>query len=170
MEKQTVKVHIKVGDMELSYEGDSSFLTGGIETLLSAMGEIYAKAPDLSTTAPNIATESHAPIAAGGAAGIKLSTNSIANHYGAKSASDLALCAIIQLQLVQGVSECSRDDVLSTMKTANNYYKASMKGGNLTKAIKVLVNNKKINELAGGKYSLTATERQNAEAQLAAIG
>ena len=41
----SAKIRIRVGTMELEYEGDPSFLTGGIEALLVTMGDLAGKVP-----------------------------------------------------------------------------------------------------------------------------
>lgn len=160
--------------MEIEYEGDPSFLKDGLEELLVTMGDL-ARDPSVNDDdiedemdAPEIEQASPQSTSSNGQA-FNLSTNAIATHYGAKSASDLVLCAVIQLQLVQGKVGCSRKEIIAAMKEANNFYKVSMKGSNLTSAFASLAKKKKLNELHGGNYSLTATEKQNAETQLAGI-
>ena len=49
---QVAKIKLKVGSMELEYEGDPSFLTGGIEALLVTMGGLVGKVPDDPPPAP----------------------------------------------------------------------------------------------------------------------
>ncbi|MFG6532153.1 MULTISPECIES: hypothetical protein [unclassified Sulfitobacter] len=39
------KIKLKVGSMELEYEGEPAFLTGGIEALLETMGGLASKVP-----------------------------------------------------------------------------------------------------------------------------
>lgn len=41
----SAKIRLKVGSMELEYEGDPAFLTGGIEALLETMGALAATVP-----------------------------------------------------------------------------------------------------------------------------
>lgn len=42
---QVAKIKLKVGSMELEYEGDPAFLTGGIEALLETMGAWLQRCP-----------------------------------------------------------------------------------------------------------------------------
>jgi hypothetical protein len=39
----SAKIRIKVGSMELEYDGDPSFLTGGLEALLTTMGDLAGR-------------------------------------------------------------------------------------------------------------------------------
>jgi len=165
------KIRIKVGSMEVEYEGDPSFLKDGLEELLHTMGDLSDRAAfedeDLEDEVDTQIPPQQSPTTTG--LPFNFSTNAIATHYGAKSAADLLLCAVIQLQLVQGKDGCTRKEIIAAMKEANNFYKVSMRGGNLDNAFSSLLKKKKLNELHGGKYSLTASEKQNAEAQLAGL-
>ncbi|MEP4990623.1 MAG: hypothetical protein ABJV68_23445 [Paracoccaceae bacterium] len=164
------KIKIRVGKIELEYEGSHEFLKDGLSGLLQEIGTL-ADVSDFEDVATDLAEPMTAEIPAVTPGNkLALSANSIATHYGSKSASDLALCAIYQLQLVQGNDTCSRDDVMKVMKSATNFYKKSMRGTNLSSAFKTLVNQKKINELADEKYALTAQTKQAAEVELAGIG
>lgn len=113
--------------------------------------------------------ENASETAAGSGKTYNYSTNAIATHYESKSAADLLLCSVIQLQLVQGKDGCTRKEIIAAMKEATNFYKVSMRGGNLDGAFASLLKSKKLNELHGGKYSLTASEKQHAEKQLAGL-
>lgn len=47
------KIKLKVGSMELEYEGEPAFLTGGIEALLETMGGLASKVP-VETPPPSL--------------------------------------------------------------------------------------------------------------------
>lgn len=166
----SAKIRIKVGNIEVEYEGNHEFLKEGLSDLLEDIGNLTSAA-DFEEDS-NESSESEATNAVGQttATKLELSTNSIATHYNSKSASDLVLAAIIQLQLVAGQDSCTKDEIVKSMKSATNFYKVNMRGSNLTNAFKTLVNKKKINELANEKYALTSQIRQAAETELAGIG
>lgn len=84
------KIRLKVGSMELDYEGDPAFLTGGIEALLETMGALASKVPD------DALMQAHAPVvngngtvapASGGSS--DFSTNTIAANIDAKLVQNL---------------------------------------------------------------------------------
>lgn len=161
--------------MELDYEGDPSFLKDGLEELLFTMSELSngtTSETEDEVGEEALTTENGSTVSSSENNGqiFNHSTNAIATHYSAKSCADLVLCAVIQLQLVQGKVGCTREEIVEAMKIANNFYKVSMRGSNLTSAFSSLAKKKKLNELHGGKYSLTAAEKQNAETQLAGNG
>lgn len=168
------KIRLKVGSMELEYEGDPSFLTGGIEALLMTMGSLVCKMPN-EPLPTELAVE--VPPTIGSGSGVTptdnrqftISTNTIAANLLAKSGSDLVICAMAHLELVQGKMSSGRAEILAEMKNAKQYYKQSM-SKNLSKSFATLLGAKRINEGAKDSYALTASERKQIEAKLAAIG
>lgn len=165
------RICIKAGAIEVEYEGNQDFIVKGLLKVVEDICNLADSVPFIeSNAAPNMQVNGNDT---GGIApptndqSSNLSTNAIATQYGAKTAADLVLCAVIQLQLIQRKDGCTRDEILAEMKAATNFYKKSMRGTNLGNAFASLSKKKKLNELHGGKYSLTATEKQGAEAQLA---
>lgn len=170
------KVKVKVGSMELEYEGDPEFLTSGIETLLEAMKGLASKAP--AETAPPPASAAMLQpassnigaiptLAQGGA--VSFSTNTIAAHLDAKSGPELIICALAHLELVQGKSSSTRNEILTEMKGATTYYNGNM-SSNMSKNLGNLTKAKRINQIAKDTYALSASERRQLEAKVAEIG
>lgn len=169
----TAKIKLKVGSMELEYEGDPSFLTGGIEALLVTMGGLVGKVPD---DAPPPEPAVQVPPANGSGSGapagggpFTFSTNTIAAHLDAKTGPELVICAMAQLELVQGKASSTRHEVIAEMKNATTYFKQTMVN-NLTSSLSGLVKAKRINQIAKDTYALSATERKQVEAKVAEIG
>lgn len=170
----SAKIRIKVGSMELEYEGDPSFLTGGIEALLTTMGSLAGQvpeeaSPEPATPVPPVNGDGNANGAPAVGGAFTFSTNTIAANLGAKSGSDLVICAMAQLELVQGKVSSSRAEILAEMKNAKQYYKQTM-SNNLSKSFSTLISAKRINEGAKDSYALTAAERKSIEAKVAEIG
>ncbi|MCK4713327.1 MAG: hypothetical protein KAT26_10650 [Marinosulfonomonas sp.] len=162
------KIRIKVGSMELDYEGDPSFLNSGLEELLEKMANLVSRVPSKPDQPATLRNNNSDEKNISGS--FDYSTNAIAIKYSSKSAADLVLCALIQLQLVQKKSSCSRAEIVTEMKTAKEFYKSSMNGSNLDKAFKSNLKKHKLHESGKGHYSLSSNERQDAEATLANIG
>ena len=170
---QIAKIKLKVGSMELEYEGDPDFLTGGIEALLETMGGLVSKVPDateppaLSAELPAVnGKENGAPAAKGH---FTFSTDTIAAHLEAKSGPELVICAMAELEFVQAKASSTRTDILNEMKSATTYYKETMRN-NLTGTLSRLVKDKRINQIAKDTYALSAGERKQLEAKVADIG
>lgn len=162
------KIKLKVGSMELEYEGDPSFLTGGIEALLVTMGDLMGKAPAELEAAPSQATQ-HADTGLSSANGLSYSTETIAAHLDAKTGPEFVICALARLQLQIGKSAPTRGEILAEMKTATSYFKENMTG-NLSGSLSSLVKAKRINQIAKDTYALSAAERRQVEAKIAEIG
>ncbi|MFZ1679835.1 MAG: hypothetical protein WAT70_02350 [Rhizobiaceae bacterium] len=170
----SAKIRIKVGSMELEYEGDHSFLTGGIEVLLETMGGLAAKVPEkipqvieAADQLPLVSGTSNNAAVVGGR--YSFSTNTIAAHLEAKTAQELVICAMAQLELVQGKASSGRVAILTEMKNATTYYNENMRK-NMTNALTRLTKSKRINQIATDSYALSANEKKKVEAKVAEIG
>jgi hypothetical protein len=154
--------------MELEYEGDPAFLTGGIEALLITMGDLAGKVPSeqLETL---IAPAPHVEGGLVSTNGPAFSTETIAAHLDAKTGPELVICALARLQLQLGKSAPSRTEILAEMKSATSYFKETM-SSNLSSSLSSLVKAKRINQIAKDTYALSATERKKVEATVAEIG
>lgn len=170
------KIKLKVGSMELEYEGDPDFLTGGIEALLETMGGLAAKAPTEMPPPPAPTATPQPASANGGAApttsqiaAVSFSTNTIAAHLDVKTGPELIICALAQLELAQGKPSSTRSEIIAEMKGATTYYNGSM-ASNATKYLSSLTKAKRINQIAKDTYALSANERKQLEAKVADIG
>lgn len=164
------KIKLKVGSMELEYEGDPEFLTGGMEALLETMGGLASKVQDEPLPASDVA--SIAPNGNGAQSTIgayTFSTNTIAAHLDAKTAPELVICAMAQLELVQGKSSSSRAEILAEMKNAKTYFTENMRK-NMSNTLSSLTKAKRINQNASDSYALSASEKNKVEAKVAEIG
>jgi len=142
------KIRIKLGPIEVEFEGSESFLKSELPALIKTVSELY-KASDVA--APD-EDEPDAPAAPGGK--IELSTNSMAAKLNCKTGADLAVAAAAHIAFAKGQSVFSRKELLDEMKTASGYYKNNY-SGNLTKILNGLVKSK-FNEPSTGKYALRA--------------
>ncbi len=164
------KIRIKVGSMELEYEGDPAFLDGGIEKLFVTMADLAGKVPDEPARSFEMPSEkSGSDKSSLGNTDLSFSTNTIAAHLNSSSGPDLVICAIAQLELVQDKASSTRSEILTEMKNATTYYKETY-SKNLTTSFETLLRNKRINQIVKGTYSLSANERKDLEAKVADIG
>lgn len=173
---QVAKIKLKVGSMELEYEGDPSFLTGGIEALLVTMGSLVGKVPDDPPPATDPAAQVQPANGSGSDGGtpaasgaFNFSTNTIAAHLEAKSGASLIICAMAQIELVQKKTSSTRTEILTEMKNATTYYTETMRS-NLSSSLSNLLKAKRINQIAKDTYALSAGERKQVEAKVAGIG
>lgn len=164
----TAKIRIKVGSMELEYEGDPSFLTDGIDALLTKIGDLSTRVPTHPNPAPATATTTINGGTPFNPDSFNVSTNTIAAHMDAKKGSELVISAMAQLELVQGKSSSGRAEILAEMKGATTYFNENMRK-NMSSMLTSLTKSKRVNQIASDAYALSATEKQKVEAKVAEI-
>lgn len=152
--------------MEVEYEGDPAFLKDGLESLLIKMAELSTKVPSEPEILPDVTSSIKSPSTKNG---YDFSTSTIAGNLGGGSTTDLAVCALAKLELVDGKSGVKKADISKEMKTASAYYKKSM-SSNLGQSLTSLIKNNRVNHGASDTYSLNADERKSIEAKFANIG
>lgn len=163
----TSKIKIRIGQIEIEYEGTEEFLKEELPDLLKAVTELHKEAVStLPTIPPEQESGSNAkppPSFDGSNLG---TTNSIAAKLGAKTGSELAVAAAAKLVLGAGFEQFSRKQLLQEMQNATQYYKSSY-GSNLSKTIKTLVGDHRFIERAKDTYALKADLVSTLESQLA---
>jgi hypothetical protein len=153
------KIRIKLGPIEVDYEGSETFLKQELPNLLKTLTELSKSAAGLFDQ-----------LGSGGDEGekkeIKLSTNSIAAKLSCSSGPDLLAAAATHLTFAKKQDVFSRQQLLKEMKTASGYYKSSY-GANLSGYLKTLVKNQTLTEPSTGNYSLSAKKRKELGGRLA---
>lgn len=161
------KIRVKLGSLELDYEGDPNFLSDGLTDLLEKVANLSSQIPTFEAQAPDERpavnpsdqTPTVQPV-------IKLTTASIGARMRPKSGPELAICAMAHLELVKGLQTYDKKELLAQMKNAPSFYKQSM-SSNHSQNMGALVKSKRVNEVGAGKLCLDAAERQKVEAALA---
>lgn len=156
------KIRIKMGAIEVEYEGSEEFLKKEIPVLLAAVADLYTKAgggEDETSGGDNQETKP-----AKGT--INLTTKSIAQKLNANSGPDLIVAAAAHLTLAKGKDQFKRKELNDAMKGASGYYKSTYTK-NLTNYLGTLGSSGKLVEVSTDVYALTASTRNALEAQLA---
>jgi hypothetical protein len=166
--KMTIKIRMKMGPIEIEYEGSENFLKEELPELLRAVSKLYKESgltdksyskmtkPDDQTV-----TEKEQP------AQLEATTGSIAAKLQCKTGPDLILAAASRLTFVLGKEKFTREDLIKEMKSASSYYKKTYSGGNLTKYLSNLLKKCKLNEPSQNNYSLSASEISEIGAKIA---
>jgi hypothetical protein len=159
------KLRIRIGEVEIDYEGTEEFLKQELPQLLKTAMELHKAAgpPQSGDKAKKKGSG-----AAEGAGDVPtLTTGSIAAKLGSKSGSDLLLAAAAHLALVKKVEPFSRPQLLAEMQEATSYYKTSY-SANLSKYIKTaLLKDGPLSETARNSFALKAATRTEMEKKLA---
>lgn len=89
--------------------------------------------------------------------GSKLSTTDFAARLGSRSGSDLVMAAAAHLHLTRGMEEFRRAEILTEMKGARAFYRASY-GGNLSKSLDMLTKSGRLLNPGSDTYTLAYQE------------
>ena len=165
MSEITTKIRFKIGQLEVEYEGGDSFLKNDLSNLLDKMVD-FSKEHSVTQFIDTSPDTKSAVSSTNGTQKIDLSTATIASRMGAKTGPDLAIAASTHLTFVKGKEVFTLAEIRAEMKGAKSYYNTSM-GSNLSKNLKSLVKNKRLNETASDTYALTAPEKDAMEKLLA---
>jgi hypothetical protein len=162
----TTKLRVKIGALELDYEGTEEFVSSGLMPLIEALKKIEVTAAPIRDHASGAAQRTK-----GGEHGPThrselMSTSTIAQKMKGKKGPSLALAAVARLVIVGNKQNADRSEILQEMKGASAYYKDSY-SANLTTSLQSLVTSGKLNDLGSNRYALHADTRTELEKLLA---
>jgi len=152
------KIRIKIGAVEVEYEGTDDFLRDELPLLLDKLATLGTRVPEsiqagLDNQAP---VESRRQPANGSLGPFDLGTcTTVAANLGAKTGPELALAAAAKLIIGDSRNSFTRKELLDEMKSATSYYNKNI-GSNLSTTITTLVKGKKFREVAKDTYGLAA--------------
>jgi hypothetical protein len=145
----TSKLRIKLGNLEVDYEGTDEFIKDQFPSLLKTLKELgtlnVAPPPPSPEDAPqNVPVGDHP-------------TNTIALKLGCSTGSDLVRAAAVRLGIIKKAATFSRKSLLAEMKTATSYYKDTYRS-NLDSYLKTLVDNGTLLLQGESTYALSAAK------------
>lgn len=155
---QNAKLRIKIGHVEVEFEGSEEFITSGLPSLLEkiATTDIPNSGQFLdSSTQGSVALP--APGQGATSQSAKLSTTDFAAQLGVKSGTELVMAAAAYLHHTQGMEDFSRSQLLSEMKSSRAFYKASY-GSNLSKSLDTLVKSGRLQNPRADTFALPYRE------------
>lgn len=159
------KLRIRIGEVEIDYEGTEEFLKQELPQLLKTAMELHKAAGPSSPASDS--KKGKAGVAAAASGVLSLATNSIAVRLGVKSGSDLLKAAAACLALVNKTEPFSRQQLLREMQSATAYYKSTY-GSNLTKYLRnAIQKDGPLSQTAQNAYALKAAARADLEKNLA---
>jgi hypothetical protein len=162
------KLKLKVGELEVEYEGEATFTAETIKDLLSHLDKLsgprLAAGPKAGTATANAAgADSGKPPPA---SGVLESASNVAAHLKVGKGPELVVAAAAYLQFAQNKANFTRAELTTTMRQAPAYFQENYVS-NLTATLKRLVGAKKLNQIGNDTYALNASEAQNLEGRLA---
>jgi molybdopterin-binding protein len=147
----TTKIRIRLGQVEIDYEGDAAFLDSKLMEMVKALQELLATQTD--QPAPH-QHGGHGHGSKSGSGGLRMSTKTIAMKLGAKKGADIARAAVAHLALVKGKETFTRAEIHEEMKAATGIYKASM-FSNLSSILTSLISDNTLIDTGSEVYALT---------------
>lgn len=160
----TSKIRIKLGAIEVEYEGSEAFLKEELPQLLAAVSDLHSKSGGSPSFHGDAGSSENSGATTGGKK-IEATTASIAARLQAKSGPELIMAAVARITFALGQDVCSRQRISQEMKSAASYYKKTYMN-NLTRYLDVLVKDNKLNEPSSGNYALTAGAKAELESRL----
>lgn len=169
------KIHLKLGGVEIDYEGENAFITDGLVKTIDEVLELVASQGDMLSDVASAkhrldsAVEENVPAGVTGSNGEILATSSIASKLDVKTGPDLIMAAVAHFAFSHGKMSITRDELRREMQSATEYYRDTM-NKNLTAYLNRLVKAGKLNRLAEGSYALSKTSRTEIKSKLAGQG
>lgn len=158
------KIRIKLGAIEVEYEGSEAFLKEELPALLHAVSDLYAKSGG-TVVSPEGETSTHSGANINGATSLEMTTASIASKLAVNSGPQLVLAAAAHLRFVKNLDKFPRKQLIEQMRSASSFFKESYVS-NLSKTIKVLMKENKLNEPSNEVYALTHAAEQDLRSRL----
>jgi hypothetical protein len=162
MNAEPAKIRLKIGQLEVEYEGPPSFLEDG---LLNMMTKIVGFYQEHSSAIPTDPPPSQQANGASPTEKLDHSTNTIATVLGVKSGSDLVIAASAKLSLVDQMDRFGRKNISEEMQSASSFYRKTY-GNNLSKYLDGLVKSDRLRLVAQNTYAVSSKERSALEAKL----
>lgn len=163
----TSKIKIRMGQIEIEYEGSEAFLKDELPALLQAVTELYsATGAGIESSEPVASFESNVPKTLNRTREEIGTTNSIAAKLSVRTGPELAVAAAARLVIGLGKGQFTRRELLEEMKSATQYYKSTY-SSNLGSSLKTLVSDQKFIERSKDTYALKADIVSSLEARLA---
>ncbi|HKW54975.1 MAG TPA: hypothetical protein VJO12_14880 [Stellaceae bacterium] len=160
------KLRIKLGDVEVEYEGEAAFVETGLIELVGKVQDMAAKStPVMARSAMNAGKPGATP-ASSPSTPVQMTTKSIATKMSAKKGPEVAKAAVAKLGILQGKPTFSRSEILEEMRTATGIFRPSM-NGNMTPILNSLAQDDVIIESSPEVYALTPNGETQLRQQLA---
>ena len=163
----TAKIRIKMGPIEIDYDGTEDFLKQELSSILMAVSTLYRDAGSAFQT-QGVAAHTDNVVQQGPLVAVSnpgMSVKTVAAKLGIKSGPELILAAALRLSR-SGVANISRAKLLEEMKQATGYFKTNHTS-NLSKSLLTLVKDGKLQETAKDTYALSNATLTELEARLA---
>ena len=157
------KIRIKMGPLEVDYDGSEEFLKEELPNLLSSLSTLYKERGVKNEGSNGGEERSPGDVERNSIEG---TTATVASKLNVKTGPELILAACAHLTFVKGSDTFTRTQIYDECKSATAYFSESTRK-NFSAYLKNLVKAGKLIERARDTYALPADERKALETQLA---
>ena len=168
MPSESIRLRLKLGHLEVDYEGHPEFIQDELPVLLERASQLslaIAKSPTSSLSGST--TDTVSPVRETPETNWSgHTTSSIASLLSIKTGPELIIAAAAKLTFVDQSELFSRQEILAEMKTAASYYKASYHN-NLTKYLQGLEGADRLRSGKKDTYALSPSEGSKLDARIA---
>lgn len=159
----TSKIRIKLGAIEVEYEGNEEFLKKELPDLIAAVSKLHSDSGGRFDEADSPAPKTKSKTQSGSFEG---TTATIAAKLGSESGGELIVAAAAQLTLVEGMDDFSTKDLRAACRKGKNLWKKSY-ANNFAIYLANLVKAGALNEVREDVYALDAKKKKEVETALA---
>jgi hypothetical protein len=161
------KVKIRVGDLEIEYEGSERFLKEEFPVLLENVSTLFQARIAVTGTSGQVAKEGDVLMSNESNTQRKIqgTTNTIASRLGVKTGPDLIIAAAAHLTFVKSLDRFDKKDLLEQAQSVSSFSDQSV-CRNFSSYLSRLVKSGRISEVSKDVYALTMQERQKLEEKL----
>jgi len=149
-----MKIEIKVGTIELNFEGAKEIYEEKFEPTFTSISDLIKGAPaTASTPSDPIASAPRGPERT-----LAMTVRQIASKLDVSKGADLALAAVISLALIKRKDVFTRQEINDEMKQATGYYKTTYSSGNLSGYLTGLCKKETIVETSKDTYAVKESD------------
>ena len=161
----TIKLHYKIGQMELSFEGETDFFEKHISKRIDFFESFMSDHPAASLAAKENPGNPEETSLGASKPKHRLALTSIASKLRVKTGPELILATAVYLTTQVDKPSFSRAELQSEMKNASGFYKKTH-SSNFSKYLDTLVKSSALLEESSGNYCLSDEKLREMEGKI----
>ena len=158
-DRAQVKLNLKVGVVEIAFEGNEAFLKDHVLDMIEQVLSIKENTVEIPSDPPTSDSNKGKELQ-------NLAINSVASILEVDSGPDLIIAAAAHLELIHGRETFTRSDLRQEIRGATSFFKSSY-ASNLSSYINNLVKSEQLHEIGQDTYALPEAKKRELRALLA---
>jgi len=162
----TNRIRVKMGSIEIEYEGSEEFLKNELLKFISSISDIQRESGLIAEgEKTDMLTEKEGEKITPPSL-LKLTTQTIASKLHTKTGPDLVMAACAHLAFSKGKQSFTRQEILDDMKSDSSHFKKSY-SNNLSSYLESLIKGGKLNGVAKDTYALNDSAAEDLRKRIA---